>query len=99
MIFAYTTRPKLRTSQTQTGVSFSYIIPLTIPAATKTRDFQFKFLGKAPKNYHWIEKLGIVDSDLCMFCGEDMENLLHLFWQCKYMHKSAETFITADTTE
>ena len=30
------------------------------------------------------KKIGIKQSDSCTFCGEATENLVHLFWSCKY---------------
>ena len=32
----------------------------------------------------FVYKIGIKQSDSCTFCGEATENLVHLFWSCKY---------------
>ena len=36
------------------------------------------------KTNDFLYKIGIKQSDSCTFCGEATENLVHLFWSCKY---------------
>ena len=37
-------------------------------------------------------KIGFKQSDLCTFCGEETENLTHLFLRCKYSKSFWEEF-------
>ena len=51
---------------------------------TKLREFQFKLLHRRIATNDFLYKIGIKQSDSCTFCGEATENLVHLFWSCKY---------------
>ena len=39
-----------------------------------------------------LYKIGLKQSDLCTFCGEETENLTHLFLRCKYPKSFWEEF-------
>ena len=49
---------------------------------TKIIIFQFKFLHRRLPTNSFLYKIAIKD-DLCTFCQEETDTLLHLFWQCK----------------
>ena len=51
---------------------------------TKLREFQFKPLHRRIATNDFLYKIGIKQSDSCTFCGEPTENLVHLFWSCKF---------------
>ena len=51
----------------------------------KLRSFQYRFLHKALvlniHLFHW----GILDNNLCTFCGRHRETVTHLFWECTHV--------------
>ena len=52
---------------------------------TKYRDFEYQFLlGKIICNID-LKAWGIKDSDICTFCEEEQESMIHLFWECRYV--------------
>ena len=60
---------------------------------TKLREFQFKLLHRRIATNDFIYKIGIKQSDSCTFCGETMQNLVHLFWSCIYLTPFGKTAI------
>ena len=46
------------------------------------RMFQFKILHRILPTNRKLKQYGIKDSDLCDFCGQDSESILHLFCEC-----------------
>ena len=59
-----------------------YRIPLSSSLSTKLRYFQFKILHRIIGINENLFKYGYVDSNLCTFCNQELENIPHLFWQC-----------------
>ena len=55
----------------------------TCTKSTKIIIFQFKFLHRRLPTNSFLHKIAIKDNDLCTFCQEETDTLLHLFWQCK----------------
>ena len=55
----------------------------TCTKSTKVIIFQFKFLHRRLPTNSFLYKIAIKDNDLCTFCKEETDILLHLFWQCK----------------
>ena len=56
--------------------------PFLCTPSSKLRNFQFKFLhGKVATNT-FLTKIGIKNDELCTFCRNETESLLHLFWSC-----------------
>ena len=62
----------------------TYSLPFWCSKETKLREFQFKLLHRRIATNDFLYKIGIKQSDSCTFCGEATENLVHLFWSCKY---------------
>ena len=62
----------------------TYSLPFWCSKETKLREFQFKPLHRRIATNDFLYKIGIKQSDSCTFCGEATENLVHLFWSCKY---------------
>ena len=62
----------------------TYSLPFWCTKETKLREFQFKLLHRRIATNDFLYKIGIKQSDSCTFCGETTENLVHLFWSCKY---------------
>lgn len=48
------------------------------------RELQFKLLEKSFATNDFLHKIGLKPIDSCTFCGETIQNLIHLFW--KYKH-------------
>lgn len=57
-----------------------------------TRAFQYKFLNDILINNYWLSKWKIKNDTNCTFCGIMEENMLHLFWQCKYVKSFWDKF-------
>ena len=55
--------------------------------STKYRSFQYRFLSWAVITNKELLKYGIIESDLCTFCGEAKETVTHLFWECRMVQK------------
>ena len=62
----------------------TYSLPFWCTKETKLRESQFKLLHRRIATNDILYKIGIKQSDSCTFCGEATENLVHLFWSCKY---------------
>ena len=54
---------------------------------TKSKQFQYKFIHDILVNRYWLNKWKITDSNLCRLCGNDVENLLHMFWECIFTQR------------
>ena len=52
----------------------TYLLAFKCTKETKLREFQFRLLHRRIAT----------NDDLCTFCGEETENLTHLFRKCKY---------------
>ena len=55
----------------------------TCTLSTKIIFFQFKFLHRRLPTNSFLYKIAIKDNDLCTFLQEEIDTLLHLFWQCQ----------------
>ena len=60
----------------------TYLLAFKCTKETKLREFQFKLLHRRIAT----------NDDLCTFCGEETENLTHLFRKCKYSKSFWEEF-------
>ena len=45
--------------------------------------FQFKLLHRPLATNHFLNKIGIRPDDLCTFCRDEREPLIHLFWSSR----------------
>ena len=64
-----------------------YKIPKSSSRSTKLQYFQFKILHRYIGTSETLFKFGYVDSNLCTFCKDAIENIPHLFWQCDISFK------------
>ena len=55
--------------------------------STKTDLIQYRFLSWAVITNKELLKYGIIESDLCTFCGQAKETVTHLFWECRMVQK------------
>jgi len=49
------------------------------------RNFQFKYINRIIATNKYLFKCKLCNSNLCDFCGENIETIEHLFWECKYI--------------
>ena len=70
----------------------TYLLAFKCTKETKLREFQFKLLHRRIATNDYLHKIGLEQSDLCTFCGEETENLTHLFLRCKYSKSFWEEF-------
>ena len=66
---------------------------------TKLIEFQFKSLHRRITTNDFLYKIGIKQSDSCSFCEEVTENLVHLFWSCKYSNAFWKDDIMQNTSK
>ena len=52
--------------------------------STKLRDFQYRLLNQAVITNTHLFKWKIIQADLCTFCEEQPESILHLLVKCKH---------------
>ena len=55
--------------------------------STKYRSFQYRFLSWAVITNKQLLKYGIIESDLCTFCGEAKNTVTHFFCECRMVQK------------
>ena len=49
---------------------------------TKLQEFQYKVLTTSVITNITLKQWGILNTDLCTFCGQETETLCHLLWEC-----------------
>ena len=52
---------------------------------TKLMWFQIRLTHRILSTNTFLSKIGVADSQLCSFCGEELEELVHLYWSCNYV--------------
>jgi hypothetical protein len=58
--------------------------PFRTTRNTKLQNFQFKISHRITATNSFLFKCGLKETELCTFCTETKESLLHLFWECTY---------------
>lgn len=61
-----------------------YSLPFRTSLDTKSREFQYKLLNRCLITNSFLNKIGIIPSPACSFCGEMNESLEHFFISCRY---------------
>ena len=76
----------LRDCESEDALNFNwrsiYLLPWKCTLSTKLRNFQFKFLHRRIATNSFLFKIKFSDTDLCCFCQNAQETLIHLFWDC-----------------
>ena len=75
---------------------YSFTMALKSALDIPTRSFQFLFLHRRLPTNKFIHRIGLIDSPNCTFCKENVETLLHLFYECdqtKQFWTNVESFI------
>ena len=65
--------------------SFIYCIPFSVTKDTKLQDFQYKLIHRILITNSFLYKCGLKETELCTFCTETKESLVHIFWECNYV--------------
>jgi len=63
----------------------SYILPFYCTKETKLQTFQFKLLHRRITTNDYLYKIGISLTDICTFCEQKKDSLIHLFWDCEFV--------------
>ena len=71
----------LGTNNIEWNVIFGNIYQIT--SSTKLQFFQLQILHRCLTTNTKLFYFGIKDHNRCTFCNLEMENILHLFWECK----------------
>jgi hypothetical protein len=67
---------------------YSYSSPFRATRNTKVQNFQFKLSHRITATNYFPFKCGLKEAELCTFCTETKESLLHLFWKYTYTKKN-----------
>jgi hypothetical protein len=59
-----------------------FLIPFKCTLDTKLRWFQFRLTHRILGTNYFLEKIGKKDSNLCTFCKNSEETILHIFCEC-----------------
>lgn len=62
--------------------------PGKITLCTKLRLFQYKITQRCLVTNIQLKYYGIIDQDLCTFCGLHRETIMHLFWECQIVQRA-----------
>ena len=62
-----------------------YCIPFSVTKDTKLQDFQYKLVHRILITNSFLYKCGLKETELCTFCTETKESLVHIFWECNYV--------------
>jgi hypothetical protein len=62
-----------------------YCIPFSVTKDTKLQDFQYKLIHRILITNPVLYKCGLKETELCTFCTETKESLVHIFWKCNYV--------------
>jgi hypothetical protein len=62
-----------------------YKLPFTLTTNTNLRYFQFRLSHRILTTNTFLHLIKVQDDSNCSFCGEDIEDLLHLFCKCKHI--------------
>ena len=68
----------------------TYSLAFMCTKETKLREFQFKLLDRRIATNDFLHKIGLKPIDSCTFCGETIENRIHLFWKSNILEHFGE---------
>ena len=63
-----------------------YIIPFKVTNDTKLQWLQYRIFHRILATNSYLLKINYIDSELCTFCNTESETIIHLFWECQYVH-------------
>ncbi|KAH3892519.1 hypothetical protein DPMN_016637 [Dreissena polymorpha] len=59
-------------------------MPYKATIESTLRKFQYKYIHRIIATNKYLFKCKLSNSNLCDFCGENIETIEHLFWECKH---------------
>jgi hypothetical protein len=59
--------------------------------STKLQSFQYYLNLRILYTNSMLMKCGLSETELCSYCFEIKESLIHLFYECRFVHKSFQT--------
>ena len=74
-----------------------YLTPIRATIDTTLRDFQYKFIMQIIPTNSFLLKCKISNSNLCDFCNNSIETVVHLFLECQHSQhfwSQLKTFLT-----
>jgi hypothetical protein len=71
-----------------------YMLPKRVLIDARSREFQYKFLQNYISTNVKLQKMNIVQSNLCSLCGAQPETVKHLFFECVNVHQFWDLFKT-----
>jgi hypothetical protein len=69
-------------------LEFVYILSNDCTLDNTLKVFQYKLLHRTIPANTFVYKCRIVETELCAFCGETRETILHLFCDCSIVNNS-----------
>jgi hypothetical protein len=60
---------------------FAYKVPID----SNLKYFQFRILHRILTTNRYLKLINITDNDLCTFCNEEVESIVHLMFACKHV--------------
>ena len=71
-------------SDMETDINFSDVFCnlYLVTNDSKLKNFQYKLLHRTLPTNTFLVKIGIKNSDLCNFCKNDTDSILHYIWLC-----------------
>ena len=71
-----------------------YTIPYKATKDTRIHWLQFRLLHRILSTNTFLKKIKIKDSEMCTFCDNTAETLLHLFYECPFVKRFWNDFQT-----
>ena len=68
--------------------SFIYCIPFSVTKDTKLQDFQYKLIHRILIKNSFLYKCGLKETELCTFCTETKESLVHIVLASPFMQRT-----------
>ena len=62
-----------------------FATPYTVTRDPKLRNFQHKLIMKYLPSNRLLFTWGLIESPLCSFCKDVVEDYFHLFWDCRHI--------------
>ena len=71
-------------SNVQTDWEAAYRATTYRTTSTRLRHFLFKFLHGIITTNSVLYKIKIIDTNVCSFCANCEETIIHLYWECRF---------------
>ena len=85
------------------NVENDFIEVTNATTSTRLKYFHFKIVNRIISTNVFLEKIGVTDDNSCSFCHNELETLVHLFWQCRkvqdFVQKINQEIITSNNLQ